>query len=99
VFRFIDDLLNAGLDGIRLRGLMTIGRRDAALDERRTDFSALRELRDRCAARFDLAGFSELSMGMSGDFEAAIAEGATLIRVGSALFGPRRAAVTGPVEN
>jgi pyridoxal phosphate enzyme (YggS family) len=99
VFRFIDDLLNAGLDGIRLRGLMTIGRRDAALDERRTDFSALRELRDRCAARFDLAGFSELSMGMSGDFEAAIAEGATLIRVGSALFGPRRAVVTGPVEN
>ena len=99
VFRFIDDLLNAGLNGIRLRGLMTIGRRDAALDERRTDFSALRELRDRCAARFDLAGFSELSMGMSGDFEAAIAEGATLIRVGTALFGPRRATITGAAGN
>lgn len=94
VFRFIDDFLNTDLDGIRLRGLMTIGRRDATLDERRTDFSALRELRDRCAARFDLAGFSELSMGMSGDFEAAIAEGATLIRVGNALFGPRPTPVT-----
>ena len=96
VFQFIDDFLNASLNGIRLRGLMTIGRREAALDERRTDFSALRDLRDSCAARFDLAGFSELSMGMSGDFEAAIAEGATLIRVGSALFGPRPAAVTAP---
>jgi len=96
---FIDDLLNASLDGIRLRGLMTIGRRDATLDERRADFSALRNLRDSCAARFDLTGFSELSMGMSGDFEAAIAEGATLIRVGRALFGPRPATVTGPAEN
>jgi hypothetical protein len=99
VLRFIENLLNASLDGIRLRGLMTIGRRDALMDERRADFSALRDLRDSCAARFDLTDFSELSMGMSGDFEAAIAEGATLIRVGSALFGPRRAAVTGPPEN
>ena len=99
VFRFIDDLLDASLDGIRLRGLMTIGRRDATLDERRTDFSALRELRDRCAARFNMSGFSELSMGMSGDFEAAIAEGATLIRVGNALFGPRRAVTTTSPEN
>ena len=99
VFPFIDKLLNARLDGIRLRGLMTIGRRDATLNERRADFSDLRDLRDRCATQFDLTGFSELSMGMSGDFEAAIAEGATLIRVGSALFGPRPATVTGPVEN
>jgi hypothetical protein len=99
VFPFIDDLLNAALDGIRLRGLMTIGQRDATLDERRADFSALRDLRDSCAIRFDLTGFSELSMGMSGDFEAAIAEGATLIRVGSALFGPRHATVTSPSKN
>ena len=89
--RFIDDLLNAGLDGIRLHGLMTIGRQDATLDERRADFSALRDLRDRCATRLDLPRFSELSMGMSNDYEAAIAEGATMIRVGSALFGPRPA--------
>jgi len=99
VFRFIDELLNARLEGIHLRGLMTIGRRDATLDERRTNFSALRELRDSCAAQFDMTGFSELSMGMSGDFEAAIAEGATQIRVGSALFGPRPAAVSGLLED
>jgi len=89
VFRFIDELLNAGLEGLRLRGLMTIGHRNATPDARRADFSALHELLGRCAARFDLTDFRELSMGMSGDFEAAIAEGATMIRVGSALFGPR----------
>jgi pyridoxal phosphate enzyme (YggS family) len=92
VLRFIGDLLDTGLDGIRLRGLMTIGRRDAREGERRTDFSALRDLREHCSAHFHLTGFSELSRGMSGDFEAAIAEGATMIRVGSALFGPRPAA-------
>lgn len=91
VLRFIGDLLDAGLEGIRMRGLMTIGSRDARPGKRRTDFSALRELREQCSAHFDLTGFSELSMGMSGDFEAAIAEGATMIRVGSALFGPRPA--------
>jgi uncharacterized pyridoxal phosphate-containing UPF0001 family protein len=89
--QFIDDILDAGLAGIRLRGLMTIGQRDATPDERRADFSALRELRDACMTRFELPRFSELSMGMSGDFEAAISEGATMIRVGSALFGPRPA--------
>ena len=99
VFPFIDDLLNARLDGIRLRGLMTIGRRDASLDECRADFSALRNLRDSCATRFDLTGFSELSMGMSRDFEIAIAEGATMIRVGSAIFGPRPATFSDPSEN
>lgn len=99
VFPFIDNLLNARLDGIRLRGLMTIGRRDASIDECRADFSALRDLRDSCATRFDLSGFSELSMGMSRDFEIAIAEGATLIRVGSALFGPRPGSVSKPSGN
>ena len=99
VFPFIDDLLNARLDGIRLRGLMTIGRRDASLDECRADFSALRNLCDSCATRFDLTGFSELSMGMSRDFEIAIAEGATMIRVGSAIFGPRPATFSDPSEN
>jgi pyridoxal phosphate enzyme (YggS family) len=54
----------------------------------RPGFAALRELRDAEAERSGLA-LPELSMGMSGDFEEAIAEGATLVRVGSALFGPR----------
>lgn len=95
--RFIDSLLNAGLEGIQLCGLMTIGRRDATLDERRSDFSALRDLRDNCLTQFDLPLFKELSMGMSGDFEAAIAEGATMIRIGTGIFGQRPA--TTPVSS
>jgi hypothetical protein len=89
VFRFIDELLSAGLSGIQLRGLMMIGRRDAMAAETRRDFAALYELGQSCAARFGSGFFSEYSMGMSGDFEDAIAEGATMIRVGSAIFGPR----------
>jgi len=89
LFRFIDDLLRADLSGIQLRGLMMIGRRDATDTQRRRDFSALYELGHKCAERFGAGLFSEYSMGMSGDFEDAIAEGATMIRVGSAIFGPR----------
>ena len=91
VFPFVDELLRAELAGIRLCGLMTIGRRAALPDERRRDFSALRELRDSCAVRFGANHFQELSMGMSNDFETAIAEGATMVRVGSAIFGTRPA--------
>lgn len=86
---FIEELLEVNLAGIQLRGLMTIGRREATPEERRTDFAALRGLRERCMTEFDLPGFSELSMGMSGDFELAISEGATMVRVGSAVFGAR----------
>ena len=72
--QFVEDIMEADLAGIRLRGLMTIGRRDATPGERQADFSALRELRDACITRFELPRFSELSMGMSGDFEMAITE-------------------------
>jgi len=89
VFPFVDELLLAGLPGIRLGGLMTIGRREATQEERRRDFSALRDLRDSCAARVGADHFQELSMGMSNDFETAIGEGATMVRVGSAIFGAR----------
>ena len=89
LFRFIEDLLSAELSGIQIRGLMMIGHRDATVAERRRDFSALFELGQNCAARFGPELFSEYSMGMSGDFEDAIAEGATMIRVGTAIFGPR----------
>jgi len=91
VYPFIEELLHAGLTGIRLRGLMAIGHRNASRDEARANFTALRELGEGCAQRFDARHFSELSMGMSNDFELAIAEGATLIRVGSSIFGPRPA--------
>ena len=93
VYPFTEQLLTADYPGIRLQGLMTIGRRDASLTQRRADFSALRELGNQCADRFGADNFSELSMGMSGDFEAAIAEGATMVRIGKLIFGPRAAAV------
>jgi len=76
----------AELRHVQVRGLMTMAGLDGDADPRR-DFARLRELRDRLHALFPPAiGLSELSMGMSGDFEAAIEEGATIVRVGSALF-------------
>ncbi len=71
------------MSSIAVRGLMTITREYESAEEARLDFRALRELRDS----MDLA--LELSMGMSSDFEVAIEEGATLVRVGTALFGER----------
>ena len=85
----LDELLKADLTGIPLRGLMAIGPHPATEFERRASFAALRKLRDDCAQRFALPGFTELSMGMSGDFVEAILEGSTMVRVGTALFGER----------
>ena len=99
VYPFVEELLHAGLTGIRLRGLMTIGHRHASRGEARATFTALRELAESCAQRFDAQHFSELSMGMSNDFELAIAEGATLIRVGSSIFGQRPAPATTHSDN
>lgn len=76
---------------LRLRGLMAIPAPSPEASVRRDAFRTLKRLFDQLAAR--TAGIDTLSMGMSEDFELAIAEGATLIRVGSALFGPRD---TGP---
>lgn len=84
----VDELLEQPLSGIRLRGLMTIGRLDAGKKETRAAFAQLRGLLEQCRERFG-AAFAELSMGMSGDYELAIEEGATMVRVGSALFGER----------
>lgn len=85
----LDELLKANLAGIQLRGLMAIGPHPASEFERRASFAASRKLRDDCAQRFALPGFTELSMGMSGDFVEAILEGSTMVRVGTALFGER----------
>lgn len=78
------------LPGLRLRGLMAIPEptTDSGLRQRR--FRALRELRDEIAS-MGLLGLDTLSMGMSDDMEAAIAEGATLVRIGTAIFGERPA--------
>ena len=77
------------LEGLRLRVLMTIPPQSAPLESRRY-FGELASLSDTLRARHGLgAEFDQLSMGMSGDFQEAIAEGATLVRVGTAIFGPR----------
>ena len=86
----LEQLLKANLSGIHLRGLMAIGPHPATESERRASFAVLRNLRDDCAQRFALPGFTELSMGMSGDFIEAILEGSTMVRVGTALFGERK---------
>jgi uncharacterized pyridoxal phosphate-containing UPF0001 family protein len=66
-------------------GLMTMAAWGTTAETARPSFIRLRELRDRLRLKTGLA-LGELSMGMSGDFEAAIEEGATLVRIGSALF-------------
>jgi hypothetical protein len=71
-----------------VRGLMTIGRLVAVPDETRVTFAALRELADRLRATEAGLG-PDLSMGMTDDFEIAVEEGATIVRVGRALFGER----------
>jgi len=80
----------AGLDRLRVRGLMTIGRFSAEEARVRPCFRMLRELRDQLRqdgpAR---ASFEVLSMGMSHDFPVAIEEGATLVRIGTAILGER----------
>jgi pyridoxal phosphate enzyme (YggS family) len=78
------------LPHLELRGLMAIAREGAAESELRRTFASVRELRDRTAAACGQP-LPELSMGMSDDFAAAIREGATMVRIGTAIFGPRRA--------
>ena len=76
------------LENLKIRGLMTIPQFEPDPEDSREYFSALRELRDRLAAGAG-ADLPDLSMGMSHDFEVAIEEGATFVRVGSSIFGQR----------
>lgn len=85
----IEQLLQANLPGIRLCGLMAIGPHPADEQQLRNAFAAVRNLRDDCARRYALPGFTELSMGMSGDYVEAIKEGSTMVRIGTAIFGAR----------
>ncbi len=84
----------AGLPNIRLRGLMAIPAPSSDFEQQREPFRILRQaLKELQAEGLEL---DTLSMGMSGDLEAAIAEGATLLRIGTALFGPRAAKAAPP---
>ncbi len=83
--RRLDEL--AGLGRLEIRGLMTMASLEGGPDVARRDFASLRALRDRL--RRDCppgVALGELSMGMSGDYQEAIREGATIVRIGSALF-------------
>ncbi len=87
----LDALVEQALElpGIRPRGLMTMPPWDLEAEAARPYFVRLRQLRDRVRDRFALPHFDQLSMGMSHDFAVAIAEGATIVRVGTAIFGAR----------
>ena len=76
------------LPGIRVDGLMTVGRLVEAPDAARPTFIALRTLSERLRAQHPALG-PELSMGMSEDYPVAVEEGATLVRIGRAIFGAR----------
>jgi pyridoxal phosphate enzyme (YggS family) len=77
------------LPNIRVRGLMTMAPIVDHPDQARPVFASLRNLRDTLRVRFPNVTWDHLSMGMSDDFPAAIAEGATMIRIGRAIFGVR----------
>ncbi|MFL5778060.1 MAG: YggS family pyridoxal phosphate-dependent enzyme [Chloroflexota bacterium] len=86
----MDDALSAigAFSGLEVRGLMTIGRLAATPDEARATFRGLRELSERLTTEHAWLG-PELSMGMTDDYPIAVEEGATIVRVGRAIFGER----------
>ena len=77
------------LPNLRIHGLMTMAPIAEDAEEVRPVFRGLRTLRDEMAQEHSLGDWTELSMGMTQDFEVAVEEGATIVRVGSAIFGPR----------
>ena len=85
-----ETLEHAGdLSNVEVRGLMTVAPLDENPETARACFRQLRQLREELGRRYPRVSLDELSMGMSGDFEIAIEEGSTLVRVGTAIFGAR----------
>ncbi len=84
----VERLIEAARATVEILGLMTIPPPATDPERSRSHFATLRAMRDRLAAATGLA-LSELSMGMTDDFEVAIEEGATIVRVGRAIFGER----------
>jgi pyridoxal phosphate enzyme (YggS family) len=79
----------AALPPLQVEGLMTMAPIVVDAQQARPVFRALRELRDQLAIRFPHCSWRHLSMGMTDDFEVAIEEGATMVRIGRAIFGER----------
>ena len=91
-FAVLNDILLAAprLSAVKIRGLMTVPPNIEDPEKVRPYFKALRELRDKIAARrLTAITMDELSLGMSHDFEVAIEEGSTCVRIGTAIFGAR----------
>ena len=86
--RDAEKLIESARDKLEIAGLMTIAPHSESLGDARRYFAELRQLRDRLAASTGLA-LSELSMGMTEDFEVAIDQDATMVRIGRAVFGER----------
>lgn len=88
VFSFLKELKK--YDTLKLKGFMTIGLFDSDTEAVRRSYTRLREIRDRAISEGIVPPeSSELSMGMSSDLETAIEEGATIVRIGTAIFGTR----------
>lgn len=87
----------AAMPGLRLRGLMGMAAPTGDVGQQRREFAVLRRVRDEIVA----AGIAldTLSMGMSDDFEAAIAEGSTMVRIGTAIFGARDTSPSAAADN
>lgn len=81
------------IQGIQIRGLMTMAPYYTDPEQARPAFRNLRILRDFLARQVPESNLKELSMGMSGDFEVAIKEGSTLVRIGTAILGMRKPAI------
>jgi PLP dependent protein len=77
------------LPGLEFTGVMTIPPYCVNPEDSRSYFQRLYVIKEIIAEKFNLSGFTELSMGMSNDFEVAIQEGSTCVRIGQAIFGPR----------
>lgn len=87
-FSYVEEILR--LYHLEVRGLMTMAPLVAHPEEARPYFQRLRGLREELRERFPQASWEELSMGMTDDFQVAIEEGATMVRIGRAIFGERR---------
>ena len=77
------------MENLEVRGLMTMAPFNQNPEAARPFFVRLRKLRDFLAKKFPQAGWDELSMGMSGDYEVGVQEGATIVRIGTAILGDR----------
>ena len=87
LYPVIEEIL--GLENLEIRGLMTMPPLETDPEDARIYFRTLRLLRDHLASRHPQANWRELSMGTSADYEVAVQEGATLVRIGTAIVGSR----------